>query len=184
MGWANTYNPENRPYVSAGCGNADDPYACSELQCEIALTALTLLIPGGGTVRAGTWAARSGAWGVRATRVATSTTRAANGASRLAEASSSAFRAADNIDDWTVSAKYLPGAGGRWNKWAEGVDIDGSVAGALRSEGASFLPNAGTATDRFVVRTNMGSIVGRRGETFVKVVVSNDGRVITAYPVK
>ncbi|MGY4719893.1 hypothetical protein [Naumannella huperziae] len=80
MAWANTYNPENRPYVSAGCGNADDPYTCSELQREIALTALTLFIPGGGTVRAGTWAARSGAWGVRATRVATSTTRAANGA--------------------------------------------------------------------------------------------------------
>lgn len=108
----------------------------------------------------------------------------ANGASRLAESSNSAFRAADNIDDWSVSAKHLPGAGGRWNKWAEGVDINGSVAGGLRSEGASFLPNAGTATDRFIVRTNMGSILGTRGETFVKVVVSNDARIITAYPVK
>jgi len=109
---------------------------------------------------------------------------AANGGSRLAEASSSAFRAADRVGDWTISAKHLPGAGGRWNKWAEGVDINGSVANALRSEGASFLPNAGTAADRFIVRTNMGSVVGTRGETFVKVVVSNDGRIITAYPVK
>jgi hypothetical protein len=30
----------------------------------------------------------------------------------------------------------------------------------------------------------MGMVVGTRGETFVKVVVSYDGRVITAYPVK
>lgn len=109
---------------------------------------------------------------------------AANAGSRLAEASSSAFRAADNVGDWTVSAKHLPGAGGRWNKWAEGVDINGAVANALRSDGASFLPNAGSATDRFIVRTNIGTAVGTRGETFVKAVVSNDGRIITAYPVK
>ncbi len=80
-------------------------------------------------------------------------------------------------------AKHLPGAGG-WNKWAEGANINGSVANALRSDGASFLPNTGTATDRFIGRTNMGSVVGTRGETFVKVVVSNDGHGITAHPVK
>ncbi len=71
-----------------------------------------------------------------------------------------------------------------WNKWAEGVDINGTVANALRSEGASFLPNAGAVTDRFIVRTNMGTVVGTRGETVVKAVVSNDGHIITTYPVK
>jgi len=86
--------------------------------------------------------------------------------------------------DRVVSAKRLPGAGGRWNKWAEGVRINSSVASALRSEGASFMPNAGTATDRLIVRSNMGSVVGARGETWVKVVVSNDGHIITDYPVK
>lgn len=86
--------------------------------------------------------------------------------------------------DFTVSAKHLPGAGGRWNKWAEGVGINGTIASALRSDGATFLPNAGAATDRFIVRTNMGAAVGTRGETYVKAVISNDGRIITAYPVK
>jgi hypothetical protein len=46
------------------------------------------------------------------------------------------------------------------------------------------MPNAGTATDRLIVRSNMGSVVGARGETWVKVVVSNDGHIITDYPVK
>jgi hypothetical protein len=109
---------------------------------------------------------------------------AANGGSRLAEASSSAFRAADNVGDFTVSAKHLPGAGGRWNKWAEGVDINGTIANALRSDGAAFLPNAGGAADSFIVRTNVGSVIGTKGQTVVKAVISNDGRIITAYPVK
>jgi len=109
---------------------------------------------------------------------------AANAGSRLAEVSSSAFRAADNVGDFSVSAKHLPGAGGRWNKWAEGVDINGTIANALRSDGATFLPNAGGAADTFIVRTNVGSAIGTKGQTFVKAVVSIDGRIITAYPVK
>lgn len=109
---------------------------------------------------------------------------AANSGSRLAEASSSAFRAADNVGGFSVSAKHLPGAGGRWNKWAEGIDINGTIANALRSDGASFLPNAGGAADTFIVRTNVGSVIGTKGQTFVKAVVANDGRIITAYPVK
>lgn len=109
---------------------------------------------------------------------------AANTGSRLAEASSSAFRAADNVGGFTVSAKHLPGAGGRWNKWAEGADINGTIANALRSDGATFLPNAGGAADSFIVRTNVGSVIGTKGQTYVKAVISNDGRIITAYPVK
>ena len=145
------------------------------------LTALTLF-PIGGGAGAG---ARAGAGGLR--RLLVSPLRrvgAANAGSRLAEASSSAFRAADNVGDFAVSAKHLPGAGGRWNKWAEGVDINGTIASALRSDGAAFLPNAGGAADSFIVRTNVGSVIGTKGQTFVKAVISNDGRIITAYPVK
>lgn len=109
---------------------------------------------------------------------------AANTGSRLAEVSNSAFRAADNVGDFTVSAKHLPGAGGRWNKWAEGVDINGTIASALRSDTATFLPNATGAADSFIVRTNVGSVIGTKGQTYVKAVISNDGRIITAYPVK
>ena len=47
-----------------------------------------------------------------------------------------------------------------------------------------FLPNAGAATDRFIVSTKVGTAIGTRGETYVKAVISKDGRIITAYPVK
>ncbi|SEG43121.1 hypothetical protein SAMN04488592_2986, partial [Microbacterium azadirachtae] len=95
-----------------------------------------------------------------------------------------AARAASNVDDWSVSAKHLPGAAGRWNKWAEGVDINGTVKDALVSSDSTFMTNTGGAADSFILRTNMGQVVGTKGETSVKVVVSNDGRIITAYPVK
>jgi hypothetical protein len=82
-----------------------------------------------------------------------------------------------------VSAKHLPDAGGRYNKWAPGVDINSTVAGVLRSRGASFLPNAGN-DGRFIVQMDVGTTVGTKGQTAVKVVVGYDGNVITAYPVK
>jgi hypothetical protein len=66
------------------------------------------------------------------------------------------------------------------------VDINGSVAEGLRSPNASFLPNSGpgAAPESFIVRTDLGRTIGTKGQTVVKIVVSNDGRVITAYPVK
>jgi hypothetical protein len=63
------------------------------------------------------------------------------------------------------------------------VDINGTVEDVLRSQGASFLPNAGVDS-RFVVQEDVGTAIGTRGETSVKVVVGYDGNVITAYPVK
>jgi hypothetical protein len=109
---------------------------------------------------------------------------AAEGGSALADASSGAFRAADNVGDWTVSAKHLPGAAGRWAKFAPGVDPQVAVQEALRSEGAAFLPNATGAADSFVVRADLGYVVGSNGQTALRIVVSNDGRIITAFPVK
>lgn len=61
---------------------------------------------------------------------------------------------------------------------------NGTIANALRSDAATFLPNAGGAADGFIVRTNVGSVIGTKGQTYVKAVISNDGRIITAYPVK
>ena len=105
------------------------------------------------------------------------------GASALEDASAAAFKAADNIDAFTLSAKHLPGAGGTWTKFGSGVDPRAAIEEALRSKGAMFRPNAGTS-DRFRVVTDLGRVVGSRGETAVRVVVSNDGRVITAFPVR
>jgi hypothetical protein len=50
----------------------------------------------------------------------------------------------------------------------------------------TFLPNTGSgaAAYRFIVRTDLGTVIGTKGQTAVKVVVSNDGRIITVYPVK
>lgn len=103
--------------------------------------------------------------------------------SALARASAAANRAADNVDSWSVSAKQLPDAGGRFSKWAAGADINNTVAGVLRSRGASFLPNVGNDS-RFIVQEDLGTVVGAGGQTSVMVVVGYDGNVITAYPVK
>ncbi len=109
---------------------------------------------------------------------------AAESGSALADASSTAFKAADNAGDWAVSAKHLPGAGGRWAKFAEGVDPQSAVQEALRSPDAAFFPNSGGSAGSFIVRTDLGYTVGSNGQTALRVVVSSDGQIITAFPVK
>ena len=102
----------------------------------------------------------------------------------LADASNAAFEAADNADSWTVSAKHLAGAAGRWAKFADGTDPNALVQEALRSPDAMFLPNPGGQAGSFIVRTDLGSVIGTNGQTALRVVVSSDGRIITAFPVK
>ncbi|MHB8289713.1 MAG: DUF6531 domain-containing protein [Acidimicrobiales bacterium] len=102
----------------------------------------------------------------------------------LADASSAAFDAADNAGDWTVSAKHLAGSGGNWAKFAAGTDPNALAAQALRSTDALFLPNSGGAADSFIVKNDLGQVIGTQGQTWLKVIVSNDGQIITAYPVK
>jgi hypothetical protein len=102
----------------------------------------------------------------------------------LSDASSAAFDAADNAGDWTVSAKHLAGSAGNWAKFAAGTDPNALAAEALRSPDALFLPNSGGAADSFIVKTDLGQVIGTQGQTWLKVVVSNDGQIITAYPVK
>jgi hypothetical protein len=109
---------------------------------------------------------------------------AAEEGSALANASNAAFKAADNAGDWTVSAKHLAGAAGRWAKFAEGTDPNALAQEALRSPDAMFLPNATGSADSFIVRTEVGRIIGTNGPTALRVVVSSDGRIITAFPVK
>ncbi len=107
---------------------------------------------------------------------------ATNTVGALEEASTAAFRAADNIGDFSVSAKHLSGSGGNWNRFATGVDPNDSIAQALRSPSAQFLPN-GEGT--FKVVTNLGYQVGEKAsQTGVRVIVTTDGRIITAFPVK
>lgn len=100
----------------------------------------------------------------------------------LDDASQAAFRAADNIDDFTVPLKHQPWASGNYARFADDVDQQGLIAQALRSEGAMFLPN--NRPGSFRVAYDFGQVIGTRGETALRVVVGNDGRIWTAFPVK
>ena len=110
--------------------------------------------------------------------------RAVEATSALARESKAAFEAADNIASFTFSAKHSPGAAGTYSKFASGVNPYKAVAEALRSERAVFKTNPGGMADRFRVITNLGRVVGSKGQTSIRVVVSNSGRIITAFPVK
>jgi RHS repeat-associated protein len=98
----------------------------------------------------------------------------------LAAASRAAFRAAEEVSSFRVPLKHLPGAGGNWAKFAEGVDPHGAIAQALRSAGARFLPNSETS---FKVIADLGTAVGSKGQTGVRVIVDFTGRIISAFPV-
>jgi hypothetical protein len=66
---------------------------------------------------------------------------ATNGRGALDDASSAAFRAADNVSDFSVGLKHQPWASGGWNKFAEGVDQSAVIREALTSDAATFRPN-------------------------------------------
>ena len=108
---------------------------------------------------------------------------AMNGASALQTASRAASKAAKTASEFKVSAKHLPGAGGNFAKFAEGVNIGDAIKTALTSDAAKLLPN-GDKINSFVVIADMGTQVGSKGETSLKVVVGNDGKIWTAYPTK
>jgi RHS repeat-associated protein len=99
------------------------------------------------------------------------------GASALEDASQAAFNAAEGPIN--ISRKHLPGAGGRYNKFAEGVDVDSVVRDALRSPNALFRPNPGGG---YRIDTDLGRAIGQGGRRTVRTIVSDDGRVITAFP--
>jgi RHS repeat-associated protein len=101
--------------------------------------------------------------------------------STLKDASEAAAKAAE--EDFKVPLKHLPGAGGNWAKFASNVDPKAVVREALTSPNAQFLPN-GTDPNSFRVVTDLGKVVGSKGETVVRVVVDFSGKIWTALPVK
>jgi hypothetical protein len=101
--------------------------------------------------------------------------------SMLARASEAAFRAAGRADDFALGAKHAAGAGGRWAKFAEGVNPNAALREALSAPGARVLPNDANS---FRVVTDLGRIVGSRGETGIRAVVDFEGRVVTWFPVR
>lgn len=103
--------------------------------------------------------------------------------STLARASSAAFDAARDADSMGIKNKHLLSAGGNGAKFV--TDDIGQVqewiANGLLSDGVKFLPNQLDDTFRAIVPA--GQIVGTRGQTFIRVIISYDGRVINAFPV-
>jgi hypothetical protein len=108
---------------------------------------------------------------------------ATNTGSALSVASSAAFRAADDPASIFIKNKHLASAGGNHAKFAsESIsEVQGWVAQGLRSDGVQFLPNQVDGTFRAIVPA--GQVVGTRGQTFIRVIVTDDGRVINAFPV-
>jgi hypothetical protein len=56
----------------------------------------------------------------------------------------------------------------------------GAIAQALRSADATFLPNGKTS---FKVIADLGTAVGSKGQTGVRVIVDFTGRIVSAFPV-
>jgi RHS repeat-associated protein len=99
----------------------------------------------------------------------------------LEQASNAARIAALRVGEFAVSAKHLPGAAGRYGKFASSVNIREVIKEALLSPNASFKPNPGGG---FQLITNLGKTVGTKGQQAIKVVVDWSGKIWTAYPVK
>ncbi|HEV7680261.1 MAG TPA: kelch repeat-containing protein [Candidatus Dormibacteraeota bacterium] len=108
--------------------------------------------------------------------------RIAEETSALATASRTAFTAAEEAKNFTVPLKHVFGAAGRWAKFGQGVDANAAIGDALRSADAVFSPN--NVEGAFRVTTNLGRVIGSRGETALRVVVGDDGAIWTAFPVK
>jgi hypothetical protein len=102
----------------------------------------------------------------------------------LKEASQSAYKAADNVADFSVSNKHLMDAGGRWQKFAttDKSQVNSWIEEGLRSQNAQFSPNNYEASYKII--TDLGKTIGIKGETKIQVIIGADGKIWTAYPVK
>jgi hypothetical protein len=103
--------------------------------------------------------------------------------SALGTASGTAYLAAQNANNFIVPLKHLANSGGRWAKFAQGVDPQQVIREALSSPSAQFFPNS-ESSGTFVVVANLGRTIGSKGQTSVKVVVDWTGNIWTAYPKK
>jgi RHS repeat-associated protein len=125
----------------------------------------------------GGWGAVGGRW-----------TRGAIGSSKsiIARASTNAYRAAKS--PFSVKRYHLQGGSMNFSKFRGDQEFaQDAVRAALNSRNAAFKPNYRDGVfdpSRFRVETNLGRIVGTKGETGVRVVVDWKGRVVTAFPIK
>ncbi|WP_416069775.1 polymorphic toxin-type HINT domain-containing protein [Streptomyces sp. AK02-01A] len=100
----------------------------------------------------------------------------------IPSASEAAFKAAENPAGIFVKNKHLSSFEGRYAKFntADVSEAQSWIAEGLRSRGASFKPNGLDGT--FKMEVDMGRAVGTKGQTGIRIIVANDGRVINAFP--
>jgi RHS repeat-associated protein len=108
---------------------------------------------------------------------------AANSGSALVRAWDAAFRAADDPVSIFVKDKHLASAGGNGAKFASDDiwQVQDWISRGLKSDAALFLPNE--LDDTFRVIVPGGGVIGTKGQEFIRVIVTGDGRVINAFPV-
>jgi hypothetical protein len=102
----------------------------------------------------------------------------------LNDSSDAAFQAADDVGSWTPKNKHIL-SGGSQSKGRFITDdtdaIRSLVSEGLNSPNAMFLPNALEGSFRVV--TDMGRVIGVKGQTFLRTIVGLDGKVINSFPV-
>ncbi|WP_040321855.1 hypothetical protein [Austwickia chelonae] len=81
------------------------------------------------------------------------------------------------------NALTLASAGGKGTKFATDdiAQIQGWISRGLQFDAVQFLPNEVDDTFRAIVPG--GGVIGTRGQEFICVIVTGDGRVINAFPV-
>jgi hypothetical protein len=110
--------------------------------------------------------------------------KVADGGFSLANASNAAFKAADKISGLIPKDKHLlDSTAKRTAKFNTNSfdDIHSIVAEALRSPNAAFMENDGA--NSFCVVVDLGRVIGSKGQTSVRVIVGNDGKIWNAFPV-
>jgi hypothetical protein len=91
---------------------------------------------------------------------------------------------APNASNWTIKSYHLMNGTGDYSKFATNSvsQVQSWTQKALSSGNAIIKPN-GSSIDSVQIFVNMGEVVGTRGEKIIKIVVTESGKIITAFPV-
>ena len=102
----------------------------------------------------------------------------------LSDLSKIALKAADGVSIWNPTRKHFKNAGGNWAKFnTDDVgQIRNMVQEILRSENSIFKANP-QSPNTFRVEGDLGREVGTKGQTKIRVILGEDGGIITAFPI-
>ncbi|MFP1814092.1 RHS repeat-associated core domain-containing protein, partial [Lonsdalea quercina] len=105
--------------------------------------------------------------------------------SKLEESSDTAFDSAkSSVSDWTPKDKHMEGSTAKRAAQFNTNDVEdvrGIVRESLNSPNAQFYPNNQDGSFRVV--TDLGRQIGTKGQTRVRVIVGDDGKIWNAFPV-